>query len=197
MHGTCIEIKYWKKKIWSDCSGERHVNHIYRTASVWPFVPQVLMMTSLCEIARTPKMNSLNVELIFFYSLVGATGVRVNVLLNICHDLVYVPTSVLIFLWLWAIWKHPNRTLTALVCAPVTVTMKLSLQSSSAFRVKRCEEVLNDPVFRKSENMKLLSDFTRLTEKLIDLTEKPIGGVSFDRFLFKNSFVYRKPLHSL
>ena len=75
--------------------------------------------------------------------------------------------------------------------------MQLSLQSSSAFRVKRCEEVLNDPAFRNSVNMKLLSDFTRLTEKLIELTEKPIGGVSIDNFLFKNSFMYRKPLHSL
>ena len=85
--------------------------------------------------------------------------------------------------------------MTGLECA--TVTMKLSFQSSSAFRVKRCEEVLNDPVFRNTVNMKLLSDFTRLTEKLIELTEKPIGAVSFDHFILKNSFMYRKPLHSL
>ena len=81
------------------------------------------------------------------------------------------------------------------MCA--AITMKLSFQSSSGFRVKRCEEVLGDPVFRNTGNMKLLTDFTRLTERLIELTEKPIGGVSFDNFLFKNSFMYRKPLHSL
>jgi hypothetical protein len=63
------------------------------------------------------------------------------------------------------------------------VTMKLFLQSSSNFRVKRCEEVLNDPIFRNTTNMKLLNDFTRLTEKLIELTEKPIGNVSFDNSL--------------
>ena len=97
-------------------------------------------------------------------------------------------TPLLIFLCLWAIWKHPNLTLTGLECA--TVTMKLSLQSSSAFRVKRCEEVLNDPAFRNPANMKLLIDFTRLTEKLIELTEKPIGDVSFDNCVLKRSSVY-------
>jgi hypothetical protein len=71
------------------------------------------------------------------------------------------------------------------------VTMKLFLQSSSNFRVKRCEEVLNDPIFRNTTNMKLLNDFTRLTEKLIELTEKPIGNVSFDNSLCMNSFVFR------
>jgi hypothetical protein len=99
------------------------------------------------------------------------------------------------FLWLWAIWKHPNLTLTGLEYA--TISMKLSLQSSSAFRVKRCEEVLNDPAFRNPVNSKLLRDFTCLTEKLIELTEKPIGGVSFNNFIFKNSFMYRKHLHIL
>jgi hypothetical protein len=64
------------------------------------------------------------------------------------------------------------------------VTVKLFLQSSSNFRVKRCEEVLNDPIFKNTKNMKLLSDFTHLTEKLIELTEKPIGNVSSDNFLF-------------
>lgn len=48
-------------------------------------------------------------------------------------------------------------------------------KSSSMFRAKRCEDVLNDPIFRNTKNMKLLNDFTRLTEKLIELTEKPIG----------------------
>jgi hypothetical protein len=47
------------------------------------------------------------------------------------------------------------------------------------FRAKRCEDVLNDPIFKNPQNMKLLNDFTRLTEKLIELTEKPIGAVSF------------------
>jgi hypothetical protein len=75
--------------------------------------------------------------------------------------------------------------------------MQLLLQSSSAFRVKRCEEVLNDPVFRNTMNMKLLSDFTRLTEKLIELTEKPIGAVSFDNFPFKKSFVCRNSVRNL
>jgi hypothetical protein len=60
--------------------------------------------------------------------------------------------------------------------------------------VKRCEEVLNDPVFRNPTNMKLLSDFTRLTQRLIELTEKQIESVSFDDFLFKNTFEYIKPL---
>jgi hypothetical protein len=69
--------------------------------------------------------------------------------------------------------------------------MKLFLQSSSSFRVKRCEEVLNDPIFKNTTNVKLLNDFTRLTEKLIELTEKPIGTVSCDNFLSMNSFVYR------
>ncbi|KDR17199.1 Serine/threonine-protein kinase ATR [Zootermopsis nevadensis] len=49
-------------------------------------------------------------------------------------------------------------------------------KSSSSFRVKRCEEVLNDPIFKNTTNAKLLNDFTRLTEKLIELTEKPIGN---------------------
>ncbi|XP_033610718.1 serine/threonine-protein kinase atr isoform X2 [Cryptotermes secundus] len=49
-------------------------------------------------------------------------------------------------------------------------------KSSSMFRAKRCEDVLNDPIFRNTKNMKLLNDFTRLTEKLIELTEKPIGA---------------------
>jgi hypothetical protein len=57
------------------------------------------------------------------------------------------------------------------------------LQSSSMFRAKRCEDVLNDPIFKNSQNMKLLNDFTRLTEKLIELTEKPIGAVSFKNFV--------------
>jgi hypothetical protein len=48
------------------------------------------------------------------------------------------------------------------------------------FRAKRCEDVLNDPIFKNSQNMKLLNDFTRLTERLIELTEKPIGAVSFN-----------------
>lgn len=67
--------------------------------------------------------------------------------------------------------------------------IKLLFQSSSSFRVKRCEEVLNDPIFKSTTNMKLLSDFTRLTEKLIELTEKPIANVSFDNFLSINNFL--------
>jgi hypothetical protein len=90
---------------------------------------------------------------------------------------------------------HPHLTLGGLVYAAVAMT--LLLQSSSSFRVKRCEEVLNDPVLKSTMNMKLLSDFTRLTEKLIELTEKPIGAVSFDHFLFKNSFIYRYSLYGL
>lgn len=63
------------------------------------------------------------------------------------------------------------------------VTLKLFLQSSSIFRAKRCEDVLNDPIFKNTKSMKLLNDFTRLTEKLIELTEKPIGAVSFNNFV--------------
>jgi hypothetical protein len=63
------------------------------------------------------------------------------------------------------------------------VTLKLFLQSSSIFRAKRCEDVLNDSILKNTKNMKLLNDFTRLTEKLIELTEKPIGAVSLNNFV--------------
>ncbi|CAH0701159.1 unnamed protein product [Spodoptera exigua] len=60
-----------------------------------------------------------------------------------------------------------------------TLWMMMSVMKSSyAQRIKRCADVFADPRLKEPRLLKLISDFTQLAEKLIELCNKPIAGSS-------------------
>lgn len=48
-------------------------------------------------------------------------------------------------------------------------------KSSYAVRTKRCQEVLQDTRLKNSNVMKLIYDFNRIADKLIELCNKPLS----------------------
>jgi len=53
------------------------------------------------------------------------------------------------------------------------------LQSSYPTRQKRCQEILNHAQLKTSNMAKLIRDFHRLWERLIELSNKAISEVSY------------------
>lgn len=51
-------------------------------------------------------------------------------------------------------------------------------QSIYAVRAKRCHEILHDEKIVEADLVKLVSDYTLLTDLLIELTNKQVGDVS-------------------
>ncbi|KAH9628521.1 hypothetical protein HF086_008041 [Spodoptera exigua] len=75
-----------------------------------------------------------------------------------------------------------------------TLWMMMSVMKSSyAQRIKRCADVFADPRLKEPRLLKLISDFTQLAEKLIELCNKPIAGSSLTR-LRKSGGIYEQQL---
>lgn len=65
------------------------------------------------------------------------------------------------------ILNYPQQTLWMMISV---------IKSSYELRSKRCREILSDPRLKTPVMVKFLNDFIQLAEKLIDLTNKEIGG---------------------
>lgn len=61
------------------------------------------------------------------------------------------------------ILKYPQQTLWMLISV---------MKSQSTLRSKRCDEILNDARLKTTNMIKLIGDFTKLAEKLIELCNK-------------------------
>ncbi|XP_065155593.1 LOW QUALITY PROTEIN: serine/threonine-protein kinase ATR [Atheta coriaria] len=77
------------------------------------------------------------------------------------------------------IYKELNQIVAKLILnyPQQTLWMMISvIKSSYELRSKRCREILSDPRLKTPVMVKFLNDFIQLAEKLIDLTNKEIGG---------------------
>ncbi|XP_075973655.1 serine/threonine-protein kinase ATR-like [Anticarsia gemmatalis] len=91
-----------------------------------------------------------------------------QIISRICHPVkeVYLQLKAIIVKLILA---YPQHTLWNMMCV---------IKSSYAQRIKRCADVFTDPRLKEPRMLKLVSDFTQLAEKLIELCNKPIGGSS-------------------
>ncbi|KAJ8730029.1 hypothetical protein PYW07_017067 [Mythimna separata] len=87
---------------------------------------------------------------------------------RICHPVkeVYMQLKAIIVKLILA---YPQHTLWMMMSV---------IKSSYAQRIKRCADVFADPRLKEPRILKLISDFTQLAEKLIELCNKPIAGSS-------------------
>ncbi|CAK1547250.1 unnamed protein product [Leptosia nina] len=85
---------------------------------------------------------------------------------RICHPVkeVYLQLKAIIVKLIMA---YPQHTLWMMMCV---------IKSSYPQRNKRCTDVFADPRLKEPRMLKLISDFTQLAEKLIELCNKPIVG---------------------
>ncbi|CAB3224272.1 unnamed protein product [Arctia plantaginis] len=87
---------------------------------------------------------------------------------RICHPVkeVYLQLKAIIVKLILA---YPQHTLWMMMCV---------IKSGYAQRIKRCGDVFADSRLKEPHMLKLVSDFTLLAEKLIELCNKPITGNS-------------------
>ncbi|PZC86486.1 hypothetical protein B5X24_HaOG209205 [Helicoverpa armigera] len=87
---------------------------------------------------------------------------------RICHPVkeVYLQLKAIIVKLILA---YPQHTLWMMMSV---------IKSSYPQRIKRCADVFTDPRLKEPSMLKLISDFTQLAEKLIELCNKPIAGSS-------------------
>ncbi|XP_031765193.2 serine/threonine-protein kinase ATR isoform X2 [Galleria mellonella] len=83
---------------------------------------------------------------------------------RICHPVkeVYLQLKAIIVKLILA---YPQHTLWMMMCV---------IRSAYPQRIKRCADVFADPRLKEPHMLKLVSDFTQLAEKLIELCNKPI-----------------------
>ncbi|CAH3911753.1 unnamed protein product [Pieris brassicae] len=88
-----------------------------------------------------------------------------QILSRICHPVkeVYLQLKAIIVKLIMA---YPQHTLWMMLCV---------VKSSYPQRIKRCADVFADPRLKEPHMLKLVSDFTQLAEKLIELCNKPIA----------------------
>ncbi|KAM3961050.1 LOW QUALITY PROTEIN: ATR serine/threonine kinase meiotic 41 [Aphomia sociella] len=85
---------------------------------------------------------------------------------RICHPVkeVYLQLKAIIVRLILA---YPQHTLWMMMCV---------IRSAYPQRIKRCADVFAEPRLKEPHMLKLVSDFTQLAEKLIELCNKPIAG---------------------